>query len=204
MEGDKIMAAKLDKNLKELAQDLLKLQGIEYIDWLNKKHQEVITKNTKIIRNCVKNEIKNSNKKDEVIEEINQESTENLESFEDENYNEDEVESERKELIYQVKDLNKYALEYRKVVRYALKEGLAIYNNNLSELYINHEIVKKLLEKDNFDSVNGKLSIWRSLKWIEVYSKNRFIKKVKVEKKVINVIAINVEIFNTLNLLLED
>ena len=204
MEGDKIMAAKLDKNLKELAQDLLKLQGVEYIDWLNKKHQEVITKNTKIIRNCVKNEIKNSNKKDEVIEEINQESTENLESFEDENYNEDEVESERKELIYQVKDLNKYALEYRKVVRYALKEGLAIYNNNLSELYINHEIVKKLLEKDNFDSVNGKLSIWRSLKWIEVYSKNRFIKKVKVEKKVINVIAINVEIFNTLNLLLED
>ncbi|WP_206528247.1 hypothetical protein [Clostridium perfringens] len=95
-------------------------------------------------------------------------------------------------------------MEYRKVVRYALKEGLAIYNNNLSELYINHEIVKKLLEKDNFDSVNGKLSIWRSLKWIEVYSKNRFIKKVKVEKKVINVIAINVEIFNTLNLLLED
>ena len=204
MEGDKIMAAKLDKNLKELAQDLLKLQGVEYIDWLNKKHQEVITKNTKIIRNCVKNEIKNSNKKDEVIEEINQENNENLESFEDENYNEDEVESERKELIYQVKDLNKYALEYRKVVRYALKEGLAIYNNNLSELYINHEIVKKLLEKDNFDSVNGKLSIWRSLKWIEVYSKNRFIKKVKVEKKVINVIAINVEIFNTLNLLLED
>ena len=204
MEGDKIMAAKLDKNLKELAQDLLKLQGVEYIDWLNKKHQEVITKNTKIIRNCVKNEMKNSNKKDEVIEEINQESNENLESFEDENYNEDEVESERKELIYQVKDLNKYALEYRKVVRYALKEGLAIYNNNLSELYINHEIVKKLLEKDNFDSVNGKLSIWRSLKWIEVYSKNRFIKKVKVEKKVINVIAINVEIFNTLNLLLED
>ena len=204
MEGDKIMAAKLDKNLKELAQDLLKLQGVEYIDWLNKKHQELITKNTKIIRNCVKNEIKNSSKKDEVIEEINQESNENLESFEDENYNEDEVESERKELIYQVKDLNKYALEYRKVVRYALKEGLAIYNNNLSELYINHEIVKKLLEKDNFDSVNGKLSIWRSLKWIEVYSKNRFIKKVKVEKKVINVIAINVEIFNTLNLLLED
>ena len=204
MEGDKIMAAKLDKNLKELAQDLLKLKGIEYIDWLNKKHQEVITKNTKFIRNCVKNEIKNSNKKDEIIEEINQESNENLESFEYENYNEDEVESERKEIIYQVKDLNKYALEYRKVVRYALKEGLAIYNNNLSELYINHEIVKKLLEKDNFDSVNGKLSIWRSLKWIEVYSKNRFIKKVKVEKKVINVIAINVEIFNTLNLLLED
>ena len=88
------------KNSKELVQDLLKLQGVEYIDWLNKKHQEVITKNTKIIRNCVKNEIKNSNKKDEVIEEINQESNENLESFEDENYNEDEVESERKELIY--------------------------------------------------------------------------------------------------------
>ncbi|NGU22780.1 hypothetical protein G6Z36_14245, partial [Clostridium perfringens] len=59
------MAAKLDKNSKELVQDLLKLQGVEYIDWLNKKHQEVITKNTKIIRNCVKNEIKNSNKKDE-------------------------------------------------------------------------------------------------------------------------------------------
>lgn len=90
------MAAKLDKNSKELAQDLLKLQGVDYIDWLNKKHQEVITKNTKIIRNCVKNEIKNSNKNDETIEENN----EKLESFEDENYNENEVESERKELIY--------------------------------------------------------------------------------------------------------
>ena len=86
------MAVKLDKNSKELAQDLLKLQGVDYIEWLNKKHQELITKNTKIIRNCVKNEIKNSSKKDEVIEEINQESNEN--------YNEDEVESERKELIY--------------------------------------------------------------------------------------------------------
>ncbi len=30
------MAAKLDKNSKELVQDLLKLQGVEYIDWLNK------------------------------------------------------------------------------------------------------------------------------------------------------------------------
>ena len=94
------MAVKLDKNSKELAQDLLKLQGVDYIEWLNKKHQELITKNTKIIRNCVKNEIKSSNKKDGVIEEINKESNENLESFEDENYNEDEVESERKELIY--------------------------------------------------------------------------------------------------------
>ena len=54
------MAVKLDKNSKELAQDLLKLQGVDYIEWLNKKHQELITKNTKIIRNCVKNEIKNS------------------------------------------------------------------------------------------------------------------------------------------------
>ena len=94
------MAAKLDINLKELAQDLLKLQGVEYIDWLNKKHQELITKNTKIIRNCVKNEIKNSSKRDEIIEEIQQDNTEKLESFEDENYNDDEIESERKELIY--------------------------------------------------------------------------------------------------------
>ncbi|HGD0581890.1 hypothetical protein JJB63_15190 [Clostridium perfringens] len=94
------MAAKLDKELKELVQDLLKLQGVEYIDWLNKKHQEFEKKNKKLIRNCVRNEIKNSSKKDEIIEEINQESNENLESFEDENYNEDEVESERKELIY--------------------------------------------------------------------------------------------------------
>lgn len=94
------MAAKLDKELKELVQDLLKLQGVEYIDWLNKKHQEFEKKNKKLIRKCVRNEIKNIDKKDEVIEEINQESNENLESFEDENYNEDEVESERKELIY--------------------------------------------------------------------------------------------------------
>ena len=91
------MAAKLDKNAKELAQDLLKLQGVDYTDWLNKKHQEVISNNSKIIRKCVRNEIRNTDKN---IEEINQESNENLESFEDENYNEDEAESERKELIY--------------------------------------------------------------------------------------------------------
>ncbi|PWX55345.1 hypothetical protein [Clostridium perfringens] len=94
------MAAKLDKELKELVQDLLKLQGVEYIDWLNKKHQEFEKKNKKLIRKCVRNEIKNTNKKDEVIEEFNQESNENLESFEDENYNEDEVESERKEFNF--------------------------------------------------------------------------------------------------------
>ena len=94
------MSIKLDKNAKELAQDLLKLQGVDYTDWLNKKHQEVISTNSKIIRKCVRNEIKNANKKDENIEEINQESNENLESFEDENYNEDEIESERKEFNY--------------------------------------------------------------------------------------------------------
>lgn len=94
------MSIKLDKNAKELAQDLLKLQGIDYTDWLNKKHKEVISTNSKIIRKCVKNEIKNANKKDEKIEEINQENNENLESFEDENYNEDEVESERKEFNF--------------------------------------------------------------------------------------------------------
>ena len=86
------MATKLNKELKELAQDLLKFQGVEYTDWLNKKHQEVISSNSKIIRKCVKNEIKNANKKDENIEEINQENNENLESFEDENYNEDDIE----------------------------------------------------------------------------------------------------------------
>ena len=91
------MAAKLDKNAKELAQDLLKLQGVDYTDWLNKKHQEVISNNSKIIRKCVRNEIRNTDKN---IEEINQESNENLESFEDENYNEDEVESERKEFNF--------------------------------------------------------------------------------------------------------
>ena len=94
------MAAKLDKELKELAQDLLKLQGVDYTDWLNKKHQEVISNNSKIIRKCVRNEIRNTDKKDKNIEEINQESNENLESFEDENYNEDEVESERKEFNF--------------------------------------------------------------------------------------------------------
>ena len=94
------MAVKLDKNSKELAQDLLKFQGVEYTDWLNKKHQEVISSNSKIIRKCVKNEIKNANKKDEFVEEIQQDNTEKLESFEDENYNDDEIESERKELIY--------------------------------------------------------------------------------------------------------
>ena len=39
MEGDKIMDKILDKNLKELAQDLLKLKGVENIYCLNKNHQ---------------------------------------------------------------------------------------------------------------------------------------------------------------------
>ena len=96
------MSIKLDKNAKELAQDLLKLQGVDYTDRLNKKHQEVISNKSKIIRKCEKNKIKNKkkknkkiekiNKKNENIEEINQESNENLESFEDENYNEDDIE----------------------------------------------------------------------------------------------------------------
>ena len=35
------MAVKLDKNSKELAQDLLKLQGVEYIDWLHKNYKKL-------------------------------------------------------------------------------------------------------------------------------------------------------------------
>lgn len=54
------MATKLDKDAKELAVEILKAENIDYDQWLNEQHRNLIFKNTKLIREglALKKELK--------------------------------------------------------------------------------------------------------------------------------------------------
>lgn len=47
--------SKIDNESKELALTILKTIGIEHDEWLNEKYREVITQNSKILIDCLKN-----------------------------------------------------------------------------------------------------------------------------------------------------
>lgn len=46
---------KIDPEAKELAIGILKSKNIEYEDWLNSQHSKVITENSKLLIECLKN-----------------------------------------------------------------------------------------------------------------------------------------------------
>lgn len=46
-------STKIDKDCKELAMLILKERGIDYEDFLNEKHREVIQENTALIKEAI-------------------------------------------------------------------------------------------------------------------------------------------------------
>ena len=99
-----------------------------------------------------------------------------------------------------VKDLNIYAQEYVEIIKYILKKERGFFNNSITKIYANPEVIKKLLAKKDFDTVENKLTLWRGLRWIDCESSNRFTKRITIENERMYVIVFDVQVFNLLNL----
>lgn len=55
------MATKEQKQTKIFAEKLLRIQGLDYDEWLDQKHQEVINENQGFIMELVDSQLKNHN-----------------------------------------------------------------------------------------------------------------------------------------------
>ena len=79
-----------------------------------------------------------------------------------------------------MKDLNLYAKELVDVVNYLMKKNQLVFSRNNKFIYVNTETIKSMLEKRNYDTVDGKLYLWRELEWIEC-AEDRFNKRIKID-----------------------
>ncbi|MDK0855972.1 hypothetical protein P5F28_14230 [Clostridium perfringens] len=58
-----------------------------------------------------------------------------------------------------MKDLNLYAKELVDVVNYLMKKNQLVFSRNNKFIYVNTETIKSMLEKRNYDTVDGKLDL---------------------------------------------
>lgn len=100
-----------------------------------------------------------------------------------------------------MKDLRLYAQEYVEIIKYILKKERGFFNNSLTKIYANPDVIKKLLAKKDFDTVENKLVLWRGLRWIDCENTNRFTKRIVIEKERMYVIVFDAQVFNSLNLI---
>ncbi|MCX0369134.1 TcpK family conjugal transfer DNA-binding protein, partial [Clostridium perfringens] len=70
-------------------------------------------------------------------------------------------------------------------------------SKDIQEYYVKKKDLEKLLAVNNYDTVDGKLSVWRAIGLINI-RENRYTKQVRIKGKIINVVALKVSAYNAL------
>ncbi|MDU7067202.1 hypothetical protein [Clostridium perfringens] len=96
-----------------------------------------------------------------------------------------------------MKDLNLYAKELVDVVNYLMKKNQLVFSRNNKLIYVNTDTIKSMLEKRNYDTVDGKLYLWRELEWIEC-ADERFNKRITLNGENMYVVSIKYKSFSIL------
>lgn len=90
-----------------------------------------------------------------------------------------------------------YIKDFYKIFEYVKTKELGEFNSRKNEIYIKKDELKELLEVNKYDSVDNKLKVWRALNFINC-TEGRYTKKIKRDKKVITMVALNVEAYDNL------
>lgn len=95
-----------------------------------------------------------------------------------------------------VKILN-YIKDFYKIFEYIKNENLGEINIKNNEIYIKKSEIQKLLEVNKYDTVDNKLKMWRVLNFINC-TEGRYTKKIRKDKKIITMVALNIEAYDNL------
>lgn len=97
--------------------------------------------------------------------------------------------------------IESYITEFIKITDFLIKSGKVKYEKGY--VMVHKKILEQMLIKNNYDTVDNKLRIWKKLHWIDT-DDNRFTKKVSMDGKRVRVVKIDSEVFQTLALLLDE
>ena len=78
-----------------------------------------------------------------------------------------------------------------------LKKEIGFLSKDIQEYYVKKKDLEKLLAVNDYDTVEGKLSVWRAIGLINI-RENRYTKQVRIKGKIINVVALKVSAYNAL------
>lgn len=95
-----------------------------------------------------------------------------------------------------IKILN-YIKDFYKIFEYIQNKNLGEINVKNNEIYIKKSEIQKLLEVNKYDTADNKLKVWRVLNFINC-TEGRYTKKIKKDKKVITMVALNIEAYDNL------
>ncbi len=91
--------------------------------------------------------------------------------------------------------INLYIQEFIAITRWLERTENTIVRGNF--IYVNKTNLIKMLEKNNYETAQNKLKVWRDLHWIET-DPNRLTSRIRINGKIKTLVKINVKIYKTL------
>ncbi|ELC8464229.1 hypothetical protein ACSW8Q_17110 (plasmid) [Clostridium perfringens] len=96
-----------------------------------------------------------------------------------------------------MEEIIKYFKDFYNIFEYLNKKEIGFLSKDIQEYYVKKKDLEKLLAVNNYDTVDGKLSVWRAIGLINI-RENRYTKQVRIKGKIINVVALKVSAYNAL------
>lgn len=96
---------------------------------------------------------------------------------------------------------NEYIKEFIKIAEYAIKSGKVKVEHGF--IYMPKPVLESMMKRNNYDTVPGKLKVWKTLHWIDT-DKDKYTRKVCIEGVRRRVVKIDEGVYVTLKNLFSD
>lgn len=96
---------------------------------------------------------------------------------------------------------NEYIKEFVKIAEYAVKSGKVKVDHGF--IYIPKSVIESMMKHNNYDTVSGKLKIWKTLHWIDT-DKDKYTRKICIEGVRHRVVKMDEGVYRTLKELFSD
>lgn len=95
-----------------------------------------------------------------------------------------------------------YIAEFSAIVKHLKRQKNALIKGNF--LIIEKPKLTELLNRNQYETAENKLLVWRSLKWIDTDSDDRLTKRLRTdEHRLMRVIAIDLTVYDTLSAIIK-
>lgn len=95
-----------------------------------------------------------------------------------------------------------YIAEFSAIVRHLKRQKNALIKGNF--LIIEKPKLTELLNRNQYETAENKLLVWRGLKWIDTDSDDRLTKRFRTdEHRLMRVIAIDLTVYDTLSAIIK-
>lgn len=93
---------------------------------------------------------------------------------------------------------NEYVKEYIKISEFSIQSGKVKVSKGY--IYVPKSILDSMLSRNNFDTIQGKLRVWKDLHWIDT-DKDKYTRKVSINGERVRVVKMEIKVYMTLKTL---